>query len=909
LAKIRTTISAESKAASKTDALQVAVWTPANLPEMIALSRFTLSPKAHEVLLEWCREKTGRHDRPVTLALRGLSDILAFLVPETACMRLDAFDDGSKRLSLYFLGNALSDQAIPTRIRTAMSIWLGILYPNKTGDVRGFVAEAADDQSNWTDMPVATGLRAHNGVCAVPINAMLYDALAAMVARHLAGQIIRFASGHERTLVLQTPRSSLFRGVELVAFPPTKERDGDGLWSEVVTISTASFPERNGIHILARTSIRNWGPIRGYDIPSSPSRSLDVFMPSEIADGGYANYRHASFPFKALDANWPERRNNGGERRIVARWESDDSQRVFDLVGRLAGARKLADTDLASPIVGEEGRWVLPRLSPGGGNRYLSGASGVGWSDRRDIVRSLDQRMQQIGFAQAEPMHRLKRQLPLKGPFNNVPADDRDEAKAQRRAILAKTMELLGGNGNSLDIVVFRLLEATPASVIEEIGEYLGAPHRVAGYSLRWDEGLTINIVPALSGPLAEKLPRAVLTETEKNGKSPQQRDAIVRSRQSDLNSQIAATMREHIRSTRNGRSAIGCALLEMAASHKGQRSADPYAMARSELASERLLPQVLLVGQDESVEDDGPSEGKKSYSKIRAAVRDLFRMLGVMPFAEDNLPWIPAAIGIIQRNSEPVGGGRIQSQAFPLAMRIKDGILQCALPGETGDPNWMPYAEAALFIFSGIHERFARNRFEENIAKFNTFFSAALEQINRVGPAIVLADLDTLSDKFKSIQNGNLAFDRLEIGNRVLTPSDLRNIRVIRLSTNSEKLPTYYHDETTQWPTGLFIWGDRVKRTAYALKRKPVSAKSIGRSSLVSRHLDSGDNRAIDDRPRRASAIDEVCVIFCQAGDDLGELRLAAHRLRGTHAQYDDDTRSPFPLHELRLLGRAVTS
>jgi hypothetical protein len=76
-----------------------------------------------------------------------------------------------------------------------------------------------------------------------------------------------------------------------------------------------------------------------------------------------------------------------------------------------------------------------------------------------------------------------------------------------------------------------------------------------------------------------------------------------------------------------------------------------------------------------------------------------------------------------------------------------------------------------------------------------------------------------------------------------------------------------------------------------------------------VSRHLPAGDNRAIDDRPRKVSSVDEVCVAFCQDGDDLTDLRLMAHRLRSVHAQYDDDTVSPYPLHELLLLGKAVTS
>jgi hypothetical protein len=889
----------------KVDALPVSVWTPQELPEAIIFSRFTLSSEAHEVLTEWCREKTGRPQGPITPILRGLSEILAFFVPEVAYMKMEAVDGGERGLSTYFLGNVVDNKSIRRRVRTAISIWLGIVYPNKGGDIRGLLSEAAEEDSNWASVTVRTELRIHDGVCAAPFNIMFYDALTAVVARQLSGQTIRFASGHERTLVLQTPRSSLFHGVELVAFPPTQQRGGDGLWSEVVSVSTATYPERKqqGIHLLVRPLIRNWGSIRRYDIPSGPSRSLDVFVPSESAGDGYSNYRHSSFLFKALDDNWRERREGNGARRIVARWDCDESQRVFDVVGRLIGAKNLAGADLAGPVVGSEGRWVLPRLSAGHQDRYLAGGSGVNWPDRRDIAESCDGLLRGIGLIRAEPMHRLKRKMPLSGPFK----EGGEEARAQRRAIIAKTVKAFGGEAQSFDLVVFSLQEATHASVIEEIGKFLGPFERRDANTLVWGDGLRINVIPALSGPLALGLPKVVLTGTEIEGRTRQQLVEIRRAKQETLNEQAKLAMRMHIRAVREGRSSIGCALLEMAASHKGKGSADPYAMARSEIASERLLPQVLLVEEDDD-RDDESNDGDAYSSRIQAAVRDLLRLLGVMPFVGDGLPWAPAAIGIIQRNAQYVGGGRIQSQAFPLAVRTKDGLLQCAMPGESGEPYWMPYAEAALFIFSGIHERFARNRMDDNIAKFNNFFAAALEQINQAGPAIVLADSDTLSDKLKAVQNNQLTFDRLQIGNRVFTPPDARNIRIVRLSINSEKLPSYYNEDETQWPTGLFVWGDAV-RTAYGLKRKPASAKSVGRSSLISRHLEVGDNRAVDDKPRRAAAIDEVCVIFCQKEDDFDDLRLAAHRLRGIHAQYDDDTKLPFPLHELRLLGKAVTS
>jgi hypothetical protein len=436
---------------------------------------------------------------------------------------------------------------------------------------------------------------------------------------------------------------------------------------------------------------------------------------------------------------------------------------------------------------------------------------------------------------------------------------------------------------------------------VQQIGDYLGVPDAVDGASLIWNDGLRINVIPAVSDVLAQALPRIQLTAAEEAGKTDKQQAEIRRSKQEEANRRIGAEMRAHVRAARAGGTEIGCAILEMPSAHRGTGVMDPYAVARSELASERLLPQVMLV------EDGGDGE---ENPKIRAAVRDLLRMLGVVPVFEEKLPFAVAAVAAIQRNAQDVGGGSIRAQAFPLAVRTRDGILECAIPQEDGEPSWLPYAEAALFIFSGVNERFRRSRSEENVAKFHTFYATVLEQIDRAGETVVLADMDTLGEKWMStIQNGKLVFDRIAIGNRIFTPADLGNVRLIRLSANANKLPSYYVDDETQWPTGMFVWGADAERTGYALKRKPVSAKTVGRAMPVSRHLPTGDNRAMDNKPRKVSSVDEVCVALCQGGDDLTELRLLAHRLRSVHAQYNDDTVSPFPLHELLLLGKAVTA
>jgi hypothetical protein len=883
--------------ANTTDELHVAAWIPFDPAETLPITRFMMPSGAHAVLQQWCRERTNRtKDQPTNVVVAGLSEILAFLVPEIAYMD-HAYEpgvNGPRRLALYLVGDAVGDQDLHLRIQAAINVWLGTIYPDKPADLRSDVAASALDDRSWSLIPVSTRLQPHAGACAVPEDRMLYDALVVHTVARLAGRQIQFRSGETRTLVPRTSQASPFNGVELVAFPPKKEPDGNGLYTEVVTIKAATFPERkgDGIHILARPSIRNWGPVRGYDVNGSPARSLDVFMPSSEGGPGYAGYRHTSFGFKARVENWDGVKARDEAKQIAAKWESHREHRIFDLVRRLVGGAKLADADLMKPALGEEGLWVLPRLAPGNGDRFFAGGTGVGWPDRLDISEALDEPLREAGFRRAPTMRRISRQMPIKGPFHNIP--NKAGAAPERRQAVLKTLDALG-NGSELDLLVFHIREGTPAVVEQEVVKVLGAPDRRDGQTLSWDDGLTVRLAAAPAGVLAELLPKAELTEAETAGRTEKQCEEMLKARQAQASVAAVGRMEEHIRAARAGRTGVACAILEMPETFRGHRQ-DPYAVARRELARQRILPQVVLSAED------------MSEQKYRASVADWIRMLGVLPAFEDRLPLAPAALSIIQRNAQDVGGSGIATQAFPLAARVRDGIVECAVPSPAGEPEWRPYGLAALSIFSGEYGRFTRSRDDDNVERFHLFFCDALEQIDRHEGAVVLLDGDTLGQVIRPLQNGNLAFDRLQVGNRDFEPTALPRTRLIRFVADSKKLPTYYHADDTEWPAGLFAWGAG-ERTAYGIKKKPSSAKTTGWTAAVSRHLEAGDNAAADDEPRRLASMDEICVVFRQPGDDLDDLKLIAHRLRSVHAQHGDDTRLPFPLHELRLLGKAVTS
>ncbi len=279
-------------------------------------------------------------------------------------------------------------------------------------------------------------------------------------------------------------------------------------------------------------------------------------------------------------------------------------------------------------------------------------------------------------------------------------------------------------------------------------------------------------------------------------------------------------------------------------------------------------------------------------------------------PENRSDTDFLAAAITVIQRNAGFVGGGRRDGHAFPLAARVREDLLECAIPEESGEPSWMPYAEAALRILSGNYGKFGRGGQEENIAKFNAFFRAVMEQLDRRGPTLLTVEYETVAHKLKTLENGRLEFDHIAIGNRTYLPEDLPNIRLVRVSSDPQKQPYYYHDTGNKWVSGFFSWGG-AKRTFYGLKNKsPSVSRKQHFASQTSRHMVLGDNEHLpnNDAMRVSAQMDEICVAFMQACDTSQTLAGLVHRLRGVHTQYPYDTSAPFPLHELKLLGGGVT-
>ena len=326
----------------------------------------------------------------------------------------------------------------------------------------------------------------------------------------------------------------------------------------------------------------------------------------------------------------------------------------------------------------------------------------------------------------------------------------------------------------------------------------------------------------------------------------------------------------------------------------------DPYPFARRVLARNRCLAQVLLVDEPD---EKSPTDVERSSNKWLSSVRDCFRMLGVVSEeAFKSKEFSPAAFAIIQRDSFTAGQQTLASFALPVISRLCAGAHECLLPGEG---SWLPYASAALKIFTGQYERWSRGRDSQNTARFEAFFIGVLEQLVGLNERIVLLiDQESTAQRIKTFQNGELRFDHLELGGRQFSPENLLNLCIVRVNTDYRRASFYSPTTEAQWPSGPFRWPDQ-KRTVYSRKQKPASVGVRSRASLYSRHSYEGKEGQYQ---RLASQLDEMSVIFKPR--DVEALRVAgyAHRLRRFHEQYDGDTQLPFPLHELLLLKKSVT-
>jgi hypothetical protein len=891
----------------KVNSLQLAAWTLAGHDDTIPLTIFRMDRPSYSTLVDWTRAKTGRDDPKSTAVIRGLHEVASLFVPDVVYVTIPRNGGG---LEMTFLGDVGSEKERRERLRMALATWLGTIYADGTTmQQRAAVADAARRDGNWTVEQVTTSLRGRGAnACDEPNDRRLWDALTARVVRALAGKPVTFASGLTKRLIPTVPTSSTFEGVELVAFPPDlSSRKGGGYYTEVLKICTANLPERDGIYVLAHTSIRNWGEVRS-PTNGNAHRSLDVFIP-QVPDLDYLGpQRHGAFSTKVVLEG-----ERGTRRPVVGRWQYREEENIFATISRLTGFDGPASRTGLAPHAVPDGMWVLPRLGSFHGDRLLPGGTGRSMADQKILVEAVGRVVEPLGLERLPP---VSRRLPA-GAKPEVPFNEKaPEDFATRRAALGRAVRVVNrlpeGEPAKLDLFLFGKRDAAAEDLKGAVADVLGAPVSANGDTMTWDDGLSVRLHVQAAGPLAEALAswEEATEEDRQEFKTDREWKAEGARRRNEANAAARRRMDDWVRSARGAVEGACCAVLEIPEEFKG-KVYDPFLMAKQVLAEGRMLPQVVLVKASQGrpvPETDAEDEEDNALHRFGRAFADLLRALGVVPTSEDGAQGL-AALTVAQVNFTRQSGMKIESQAVPLAAQVREGVLWAALPGSDGLPHWRPYAEVYLTITSGGHGRFDRAKNPDNKARFAAFWSQALRDVSNRGGGIVLVDAATGRQWLEGISNKALCFDRLEIGagNQPLLPHDLPGVRIVRITEGDAKLPSYFHEQDAGWVNGIFAWPES-ERTAFGLKQKPATNKKPKAPLITSRHPDGAVAKSNEYADRKLSGIGEACATFIQPGDAPLGLLWQVHNLRGIHAQYGGETSLPYPLHELALLKNAVT-
>lgn len=881
------------------NSLDLAAWCLPGRDDVIPLTTFRLDRRSYSTLVDWTRARTGREDAPAVAVLKGLHEVVSLFVPDVAFVTIGR----GQGLEMTFTGHVADDQDRRMRLRLALSTWLGTVYGSGTTPrQRGEIADAALQDTNWAVEDVPMLLRGRGSlVCDEPLEGRLWDALTAQAVRALAGSSVTFDSGTTKRLVPTVPTTGAFEGIELVAFPPNASPNrGGGYWTEVLTICTASLPEREGIHLVARMSIRNWGDVRSRTTGRT-HRSLDVFLPQVPDLEHLGPQRHGAFPLRVVSDGGP-----ADARTFTGKWQHKEDENVFGVLSRLTGIDGLPTEGGLVPYVSGDGIWVLPRLGSGHGDRFLPGGTGVPMPDRLALAEAVERAVLPLGLERLPPIERCKK---IRGTTPDSSFAGEEEVDlAERRAALARAVRMVNGLPDDaapvLDLFMFGRRDAAVSNLKTAVTEVLGTAD-VDGDTMRWTDGLVVRLHSHAAGPLSEGLhPWEDPTDEDRRRFPTESQWKGERSRrQKEGNEAARGRMEDWVRQCRGSVEGVCCAVLEIPEEFR-DRYDDPFIRAKQTLADGRFLPQVVLVKGGSK--PDGSVE-----HRFYSAFSDLLRSLGVVPMGGSG-PHDLGALTVAQVNKSHQAGVRVQSQAVPLAAQVRGGVLWAALPGADGLPEWRPYAEVYLSMTGGGHGRFGRDRRPENQARFAAFWQQALRDISNAGGALVLIDAASGRQWMTGTGNGRLAFDRLEIGggNTPLLPSDLPGVRMARITSNDAKLPSYFHDEDAGWVSGIFALPGST-RTAYSLKGKPQTNKLPKAFLTTSRHYDpdEGAPTVREDTERKFASIDETCAFFVQKDDDPMAVVQRVNGLRGVHAQYGDYTSLPYPLHELALLKNAITS
>ena len=796
------------------------------------------------------------------------------------------------RVPKNLLAYCLPGAGCRDRLANAFQRWLDFQYPEIDQRIVTEACEEIRSDECWERRKIEAEEPRITDVCGTPRNSEYFDVLAAFVAERLSESTVTWEGGEEKSLIRQVGGGYRYNGHELVVWPPTEHlrTPSDGsepkrfFYTEVLTITTSTHPEQRGrgVHVIARSSMRNWGEVDSKQRTSDRQRSMDCFFCSQSTDGDEIPELHTSMGYKATTDN-PDRNQWRGtpEYPIQPKWGRNHQGR-YDVLKAVLGwqgepnvIQHNSNGYLASDFLGNGSVAVFHRRWHGGRDRRLPGGTGVPWRDRKDLGNSLDAGMGEIGFERVPPMQRESTRSPAKSVFYEQGSPE------ERRRALAQALTAQSGVPN-LQMIVARSNDSTGDEVLSAISSVLGEPS-IGGNrdELRWrNEDLLINLTVVSSGPFDPPVSKERLPKHERDR----------------LRAEQLLAMREHLASIEAPCKAR-CAIIERAEALMKSRE-DPHFRGKIAAAKAGILPQGLVARAQED---------ESRQHSVESAVRDCFRMIGVVPLHPDHrLPAIAAVTTIL----DPIDDRNKQKMC--VATRAFGNVIECAVLSAEGVVEWIPYSDFMLRVLKRTSPNPWFWRGGEDARRIVTKFVEKVIQDcqSHTDRVLLLMDMDGLAQFVPALRNKDLRFDGIRLGTTVVDASSFDNVAVVRHLDNNRKMPQYHprvgsiDEPITAGPSGCFRWKNN-ERTLYAVKSMPRTARSSVGATKHSRH--SQEREFPDSANRTAAEFDEMCLLTKPGWCKPMEVLVRTARLKGVHVQYPGHTQVPFPLHEARALGRQL--
>ena len=742
------------------------------------------------------------------MAFSGIQAVLGWAAPSVDLVAIAAPSyNAPKTLTLAAIDPVKSSDEIRREIEVALSIWLGIILPEKATEISAMLTDGRGAKETiCVEKPIRAALR-WNGACASPADFALFDLISLVAARALEGHVLNRETPDEGKLVLSGAQRSLYFGKSLQRYAPSRvdRKVGAGWWTELFNVAAVSTPESRNLRVAVNIGIRNFGEIHEARLGRHRARYMDVFVPAnEALAPGTGRIRCVELATRRRD--WWNAKQGKME------WESPD-RRVLKTILGMSGLDFDEETLGLKPLAGES-IGLYPRFGTVHGDQWAPGGTGVSHPEREEYLAFLDEHLGASGFTRVR-MERITKRGPrekLVTPLGGKPKD-LQAALSRRFSDVGATLSLLQARPNGGKLFN------------DAIRGVFGEPRGISEDTWAFEDGFSLNVRHATAGPFAQLLNDIDEAKAAKVPKHLQYKvkNAIRDERDKLARERLSAYLDNVFHSFPPGW--MGLVEMNEALAEDGER--DPYLLVYQTISKKNGVSQVRLFNpESDSLLDASDVEELFAYQN---SILDLFRSAGVSPVQHQQVRlaawWV---VNLNDRAGERQAGAK-GGFCTPLYIECDNGVISVCLMGRDDQPVRCSYSEAIRLIATGAVANLKFKKADEQVTRIEQFFALATPRDKRRTVLFVEAtNIRTAVPAFKN--SGQFAFDCLRLGNvggaapvREILPSD--GLSIVRITDESAKAPCYWVEKNVQGTTAGIFHEPSATRTYWVSRGLPTPA------------------------------------------------------------------------------------